>query len=161
MSSVVPDHVGYVTAARAWRVGGRPGSARLLSLWRPVAWPHERLSASCLRYGRAVGTWLSHHSAPAGSCNCGIWGLADPERLVEQVVERVPNDGGVTVCGTVALWGRVVVGAYGWRAEHAYPLGLVVPEDDVSEMVETLAQAYGIRVLHDWPELSSVEAPAS
>jgi len=32
------------------------------------------------------------------------------------------------VVGQVSLWGRVIEGARGWRASHAYPARIYVPE---------------------------------
>jgi hypothetical protein len=55
------------------------------------------------------------------------------------------------VVGCVKLWGRVVPGTHGWRAQYAYPAGLVAIADEgrprwyaARELVEELARLYGV-----------------
>jgi hypothetical protein len=55
------------------------------------------------------------------------------------------------VVGCVKLWGKVVPGTHGWRAEYAYPAGLVAIEEEVRPrwyaaraVVEELARLYGV-----------------
>jgi hypothetical protein len=95
----------------------------LLSGWRTL-WPKRReLVARCP---------LAHdHFSPDRGCACGIhalrkWGNYSmrashlPNGWAESfVVQRV--------FGEVYLWGKVVPGTRGWRAEFAYPRRLYVP----------------------------------
>jgi hypothetical protein len=97
---------------RAWRTWTLAGSAdgsevRLLPLFgerRP--WPvRGPARASCSRRGR--------HAVPGLDCTCGLYATHGLDGLRRS---RDP-----AVLGTVALWGRVVEHAAGYRAEYAYP----------------------------------------
>lgn len=57
------------------------------------------------------------HDSPGESCKCGIYAVADPAPCASYPI---------SVLGRVALWGKVVPGDKGWRAEYAYPLELFV-----------------------------------
>ena len=96
----------------AWRTWTLAGSAdgrdvRLLPLFgerRP--WPaRSPVHASCSRRGR--------HAVPGLDCSCGLYATHGLDALRRS---RDP-----AVLGTVALWGRVVEHAAGFRAEYAYP----------------------------------------
>lgn len=170
-----PDRVGVVLAARAWKVSRGPSGPRLCSLTRPVEWPvRERLEASCIEpdhywYSHTLGYRIPHgHDVPDARCSCGIWGLADGGAVVAQ--QRSPT----CVYGVVALWGPLLVGPYGWRARFGYPQALLLraprPVASWSSLrarsygprpLEELAEVYGVPLLDDWPELSSVEVEAS
>lgn len=134
--------VGPILAARAWSVRG----GRLWSTSAPTPWPiREALEARCLSPGNLLSRRRGNHEAPVRTCNCGIWGMADPADL---------PPGGAAV-GAVKLWGRVIEGTKGWRAQFAYPAALV---GDPLEL-GPLALAYGVPVLADWPALSQVANP--
>lgn len=98
-----------ILAWRTWILAGSPdgGEVRLLPLFgdrRP--WPpREPHRAWCVRRGR--------HPVPSLTCTCGLYATHGLEGL------RRSRDPGVL--GTVALWGRVVEHAAGYRAEYAYP----------------------------------------
>ncbi len=132
--------LGPVLAARAWTV--RDG--RLWSTSAPEPWPvREPLRARCLA---PTGLFRrARHEAPHGPCSCGIWGLASPDDLP-------PGD---LVRGVVKLWGHVVEGTRGWRAEFAYPHALV----GEGEAVQALADIYGVEALRTWPRLSDPASP--
>lgn len=175
---IVPDRVGYVLAARAWQVGwhpyppgverltGQPGSgqARLWAATRNVVWPPGvKLRAEC----RPSQWWYTtHHTTstiPDPRCECGIYGAADPAGAIRWCGRRAD-----VVLGVVALWGTVLSGPQGWRAEYAYPWALVTsgPPDlatapwwqewraRTDPLVHDLARTYGVPVLEEWPELT-------
>jgi hypothetical protein len=85
----------------------------LVPLTRPEVleeWPSlSPLQASC-RTGE-------DHEAPDSGCRCGIYAFPSSDDLMDQVDEH-PSPG---VIGTVALWGKIVVGTRGHRAQYAYP----------------------------------------
>ena len=73
---------------------------------RRFLWPVERpLRAVCTGGG---------HPAPAGGCNCGIYGARDLETLRVHGLCLSPDP---LVVGEVALWGRVISDERGHRAE--------------------------------------------
>lgn len=107
---------------RAWAVRSQsvprghplfPVRFSLLPVTRPrplEEWPSmDPLLASC-RVGE-------DHAAPDSGCRCGIYAFRNSDDLMDQVEER----GDPGVLGTVALWGKVVVGTRGYRAQYAYP----------------------------------------
>ena len=60
-----------------------------------------------------------HGSAPGRLCTCGLYARSTPPPW-----EDLPGHGHGFVVGRVALWGKVIRGATGMRAEYAYPLSL-------------------------------------
>jgi hypothetical protein len=106
----VPDTLTEpVMAWRTWTLAGSADGTRihLLPLFgdrRP--WPLQRpVRAACARRGR--------HLVPGLDCTCGLYGTHGHDALRRS---RDP-----AVLGTVALWGRIVEHAFGYRAEFAYP----------------------------------------
>lgn len=91
---------------RAWQLAlGRFGPL-LVPLGKGGPWPWlDAASARCWKHRR--------HSAPVIACTCGLYAVRDATLL-----RRARSPG---VVGTVALWGRVVEHALGWRGEFAYP----------------------------------------
>lgn len=59
------------------------------------------------------------HDPPEASCKCGIYATSDAERCADQLVNG-------SVLGTTALWGKVVAGDHGYRAQFGYPTRLFV-----------------------------------
>jgi len=98
-----------VLAWRTWTLAGSSDGSevRLLPLFgerRP--WPLQvPARGSCSRRGR--------HPVPGLDCTCGLYATHGLEALRRS---RDP-----AVLGTVALWGRIVEHAAGYRAEYAYP----------------------------------------
>ncbi len=98
-----------IVAWRTWTLAGSADGSevRLLPLFgerRP--WPARLPTrASCSRRGR--------HRVPGLDCTCGLYATHGLDALRHS---RDP-----AVLGTVALWGRVVEHAAGFRAEYAYP----------------------------------------
>ena len=75
--------------------------------------------------GRPLAAACPHgHPAPALECACGIYATRKPEAALVYLTGR--DEPGVVgrVLGRVALWGLVVEGEHGWRAELAYPAAL-------------------------------------
>jgi len=98
-----------VLAWRMWTLAGSTDGSRvrLLPLYgerRP--WPvRDPARASCARRRR--------HPVPGLGCTCGLYATHGLDALRRS---RDP-----AVLGTVALWGRIVEHAAGYRAEYAYP----------------------------------------
>lgn len=53
-------------------------------------------------------------------CPCGIYAVREPQDAAGYVA-NFADMGVPRAIGTVSLWGRVVEGEHGWRAEFAYP----------------------------------------
>jgi hypothetical protein len=165
-----PDLLGYITGVRAWRFVDSGRGWRLQSAVQTMLWPpNERLEAECLRM--VMGHPMApmpirvppHQDAtPAAGCKCGYWGLADYTEVYAQfgtrIMKRVRPNPEQFVYGTIALWGRVLTGTKGWRAQYAYPLALVSEATTLNNrgMLLGLAETYGIPVVKHWPEASEL-----
>lgn len=153
-----PDYAAPIEGWRLWLVVEQKEGLRLASLLYDVEWPAERpLDAACLDGRRSAG-WRTAareaHAAPARSCGCGIYAVADRKRLLPYLDTPYPGDAAVAkVIGTVMLWGAVVAAEHGWRGAHAYPSRLFVPRrpgrDDLAEAVADDLRMYAPTELFD------------
>jgi hypothetical protein len=167
-----PDLLGYITGLRAWRYVDSVDGWRLQSAVQTMLWPpNQRLEAECLRLGMAhpmapmpIRTSPHQDATPAEGCKCGFWGLAAVNEVYAQfgtrIVKKVKPDSERFVYGTIALWGRVLTGTKGWRAQYAYPLALVSEATTLNNrgLLSRLAEIYGIPVVKHWPAASELEA---
>jgi len=60
------------------------------------------------------------HRPPVESCSCGLYALKSPRHARAQ--PELASE--ILAYGKVALWGKVIEGTDGYRAESAYPLEL-------------------------------------
>lgn len=160
-----PDVLGEIRAWRVWLIHpDEAGEPALWSFYARVAWPPGAiLRAECRRdrdeMFRTMGSPHEGEPAPGARCVCGIYGVADPTAADVQQYVQHPSwshigttrrlekpEGLVAVLGRVALWGRVRVGAAGWRAEYARPLGLVVSPQH-AELIRLVAQRYEVPII--------------
>jgi hypothetical protein len=137
----VPDAVEPIIGWRAWAlIGSGESGPRLSSIAYPCMWlPREALEAECLRVSRCI-------PMPGGECDCGIHALT----TLDGVLDAVPRPWWPpVVLGRVALWGRVVPGTKGWRAQFAYPTSLMVMErwPWQCKSLRELESAYGVSVM--------------
>lgn len=101
---------GTLRGYRAWKVTLEMG---LVSVSHDYVWP-PTLEATCARSGV--------HPVPAPTCSCGIYACHQPGD--EQVRGRSELHPGSTVTGVIEAWGRVQLGARGFRAQHARIIAL-------------------------------------
>lgn len=149
----VPDSVTPIVAWRYWRLGSGDGLLRSLT-GRHQAWaPGQALAARCRfddvdrsewRYRMVSGFHAAHHAAPAEGCTCGLYASRSLDHLRGQMLFGLHR----MVVGQVALWGKVIPGQHGYRAELAYPQRLCVFEGTVRREPEVLASlsAYGVPI---------------
>jgi hypothetical protein len=145
----VPDGVEPIVGWRYWKVTAE-GLASLNvrgSYWPPRT-PYE---AEC----RAAPIPMPHSSdaLPSESCACGIYAARDLETLKRLVY---PFSGPLfrhrhVAVGEVMLWGRVIEGRRGYRAQRAYPKSLyLVPRKEDEPWIRfsevALEGAYGVPV---------------
>ena len=95
-----------------------------------------------LQQGRG---WLAApHASPHPDCQCGVYAYDRPGLRTYQGEE-------VWWCeGVIAAWGRLVVHADGWRAEHARveALALSGPSDErLAAAVGAIASRFGVPVV--------------
>jgi len=131
----VPDAIDPAIGYRVWLVRG----SRLYSFARQnVLWvPHETFVATCDK----------SHEVPADNCRCGTYAAATFNRLFDMGYTKDDGlfaaPGEVTIAGQVALWGGIVPGQVGWRAQYAYPHKLLIPYTRWKLAIE-LSEAYGV-----------------
>lgn len=123
----------YIDPVIGWRAWWLRGN-QLHSVHHPTIWtPGEFVVAEC-RDGCC---------APDEDHTCGIHACATFEQLRLIYLHGMPE-----VYGLVALWGKVVVGERGWRAQYAYPSRLHTTNPAiVGQLTE-----YGVAVIVDTKE---------
>jgi hypothetical protein len=130
-----------VTGWRAWVVTETPAGARLGSVLHELVWPHGRAAlAECRRDDDPFTLPVAAHPVPGGECNCGFHAARDP---VDALSYALGRDEANTICrilGEVHLWGHVLETEGGWRASHAYPARLYVPDPELAVALS----AYGV-----------------
>jgi hypothetical protein len=138
-----PDLVATVAAFRSWRLAG----GALMSPFIPCRWEGRVMHATCFDANRVLTRgvgWLAEpHPSPDERCQCGIYAYHTPG----------PRSwfGEAYWCeGVVSAWGRLVVHADGFRAEHARVEALAVPDGQAPAQVHRAAAALGVPVVdHD------------
>jgi hypothetical protein len=77
------------------------------------------------------------HEAPWSTCSCGVWALKNESDLPTTAAAY----GSTRVWGEVYLWGRVLEGALGYRAQYAYPKALKCADPELAAQLQVL---YGV-----------------
>lgn len=131
----LPDYADPVRGWRVWTIGTDADCPRLTSPICPCVWePGEALEARCQTVRRSWRSpWRTQpprHPAPALRCSCGLHAMAAPRSLSAYTLPCGGSGSVPRAIGRVALWGTVVEGTYGWRASHAYPAELWLPNAD-------------------------------
>ena len=152
---VVPDQVECDYGWRAWEVkpewpsGGVPILASVFrkeQFWVPGA----PMVARCDKAKPG-----KEHEIPHEPCTCGLYAAKTREHLGTMPYQKYDAEktGKYRVIGKVKLWGKVIEGHLGWRAEMGYPEKLYVPFEIAMTLATPLAQAYGVEVeLMNWLE---------
>jgi hypothetical protein len=127
---IVPDKFGTEIGWRGWHVRERDKRVFLYSIVHQAVWiPEEAMEALCSKA----------HAAPAARCTCGIYAA----RTLGHLREMVYHTAGAF--GEVHLWGSVVHGQFGWRAQYAYPKRIYIPHESY-RLVAPLKATYGVPV---------------
>jgi hypothetical protein len=133
MSDPAPDLFQSIVAWRAWVVE-KVDPLRLHSFNGTVWQPYERMEAACRK----------SHEPPGPRCSCGIYAARNKGHLVDMGYQLYRADTFVVI-GSVALWGGVIPGEQGWRAQCAYPRKLLVPYE-IPLVAAALKEEYGVPV---------------
>jgi hypothetical protein len=143
-----------VTGWRAWTVVETNAGLRLGSVLHDLLWPCARpVVAECRLDEDPFAAPVAPHPVPGAACNCGFHAARDASDALSYARGR---DEPGTICrilGEVTLWGHVLQTESGWRASHAYPSRLYVPD---AELAAALA-AYGVDISS--PECGSRSSP--
>jgi len=169
----VPDALGVVTGARAWRVifgpvGTIVGVYSIIARENPAwttSWQRMRCtdlegalmveafeedgrldgysSRGTVVQRSAVTKSIHKHGLPAEDCSCGFYACATPQAL-----ERSGFGFRNCVWGLVDLAGRIIVGSKGYRAEKAKIRALVfMPQDCAGTSLDRRTQIQVARSL--------------
>lgn len=121
----IPDAVEPVVGWRYWRMD-RTGRLLASLGGSGRGWtPGRPLRASCasqrdpndFRFEHVSGIMTAPHDSPAERCRCGIYAARTLEELRSQMLLGL----GIAIVGKVLLWGKVIPGSRGFRAQFAYP----------------------------------------
>lgn len=122
---IVPDGFEPVVALRTWRLDHMGNLVSMNGKVWPVGQP---MKADCTKRHLRDAEWTTVEKAlariaeegesalqvPVESCTCGIY-------AAKEVWLAMQYHGNNCVIGQVYLWGKIIEGRDGWRAEYAYP----------------------------------------
>lgn len=131
----VPDSIEPIIAYRSWVFIPHQSSAYSGGLYshNMTPWmPGEPHKAECTRSYHIFGS-------PVDGCSCGIYAAKR-----EQAYGLVPI---ATVYGEVYLWGKILEGPRGYRAEYCYPKRFFVRTKKDKENLEQLGYDVPIEVV--------------
>jgi hypothetical protein len=118
---------------RAWVVTETADGLRLASVLHDLVWPRGApLVAECRRDDDPFAAPIGPHPVPGAECNCGFHAARDPVDALSYARGRDERGTVCRILGEVQLWGHVLETEGGWRASHAHPLRLYVPDDEIA-----------------------------
>jgi len=142
-----------VAGWRAWVVRETPAGLRLGSVLHDLVWPHGRaVVAECRLHEDPFAEAVAAHPVPGIPCRCGFHAARD---AVDALSYARGRDEAGTVCrivGEVTLWGHVLETEAGWRASHAYPARLYVPDPSLAAALS----GYGVPL--SWSERDALSS---
>jgi hypothetical protein len=134
----VPDAIEPAIGYRVWKVDNN----RLCSLIHHTLWlPYERMQADC--------RVRAHTGVPVESCSCGFYATATFNSLFDMGYTGAAGlfasgpDNVYVIAGTVKMWGKIIPGTKGWRAEFVYPEKLLIPYSLI-KLGKVLSDEYGV-----------------
>lgn len=136
----VPDAIEPAVGYRVWLVKYN----RLYSFaFKDSVWvPEEAYEAKC--------DLNREHVPPVKGCRCGLYAAATFNRLFDLGYTKESGSGllsvhkgEVTIAGEVKLWGKIIPGSEGWRAQFAYPKKLLVPYSR-AKIARQLSETYNV-----------------
>lgn len=145
----VPDSTQLAIGWRAWGIDPNDESATLMSVTHTGPWtPRQPMEATCDKStGRGNGVKREGHEVPDEQCSCGLYSAKTLDHLMSMTYHRYDAEkhGMYHVIGKVKLWGKVIEGSQGWRAQIGYPSELFVPFE-AWRLAPRLERAYGVPV---------------
>ena len=88
------------------------------------------------------------HTSPDRSCKCGIYAVESLAKLMEvyeswsSFMSRIEIERHAAVVGRVSLWGKVIPGEHGWRAQYAYPAHLYIVKSILGDLLNRSLPIY-------------------
>jgi hypothetical protein len=147
-----PSNVTYTQPILAWRMWRMVGG-QLQSLYcaHRGSWiPKTQITAACFQC-----TNVNKKPMPQSDCTCGIYAKKEMDYSFYHVNKTIhgtaadpaglyPDSHAYNILGLVWLWGNIIEGEDGYRAEFAYPASLVVVNDEHEDRIRGMAANYGI-----------------
>jgi hypothetical protein len=156
IGTAVRESSGVVTGWRAWVVTRTEDGLRLASVLHDLVWPIETpIVAECRRHEDPFADPVLAHPVPGAVCGCGFHAARDPADALSYARGRDEPGTVCRVLGEVSLWGHVLETQGGWRASHAYPVRLFVPDADIGAALGV----YGCVI--SWAECDRASATSS
>ena len=141
--AAMPDFHETMTGWRAWGIDPATptGAAPVLRsvTYGDYFWtPRVPMEAECPK---------GKDHVPGEDCSCGLYSAKTRAHLQGMAYHRydAKASGLFHVIGEVALWGKVIEGTQGWRAQFGYPRELFLPFEAWA-LAKPLTEAYGIPV---------------
>jgi hypothetical protein len=124
----VPTHVEAEVGWRAWGVDPDTPEAEI-PLLRSVTYAEAYWTPGAPMEATCGGASAQGDHVPGEHCSCGLYSAKTMEHLLSMGYHKYDADraGLFHVIGEVSLWGKVVEGSQGWRAQFGYPRTLYVP----------------------------------
>jgi hypothetical protein len=166
-AGTVSDYAGTLEGWRVWlakrhsikyfdtRSGSRKtmrGPYLLKSVTSNDFWrPREPMVADCnqtLGYRFEVTHADEDRMPPDSACKCGIYavrslsGLMDVYETSNRLFYRLSIERYPAVIGLVKMWGKVIPGEWGWRAQYAYPSKLLIVDRLAGRLRSRQARVY-------------------
>lgn len=115
----IPDAIEPAVGWRAWNLITLDGGVFVGSINAGVMWPAGRkFEAVCPQT----------HEPPDPSCSCGVYAARTRKHLQKMGYHFFDLDESrLVLIGEVNLWGGIIPGTQGWRAQYAYPKNFLVP----------------------------------
>jgi hypothetical protein len=116
----VPDAIEPAVGYRVWLVDNL---YNLHSINHNGFWvPGREFEATCSK----------HEEPPHQTCSCGIYAASSFDHLFEMGYTKrrglfAVAENELSIAGEVNLWGGLVPGSQGWRAQFAYPKLFLIP----------------------------------
>ena len=146
----VPDYTEVMVGWRAWGVDPEDPDCLLHSVTQKTqAWtPRAPMEAKCLRRGRGKGKTGGGHEVPDWDCSCGLYSAKSLPHLLSMGYHQYDAErrGMWHVVGSVNLWGKIVEGSQGWRAQNRLPEDAVRALTRPGGSIEGLHDQYGVEV---------------
>jgi hypothetical protein len=127
----IPDIAETIVGHRAWGIARTPTGLLLVSHGHTIWPPGTPLTATCGK----------KHTPPGDNCTCGIYALTTQEGFPYYTYDG-PN---YAIWGEVHLWGEIIRGSKGYRAQHAYPKTLRLAHKDW-QLANQIQNAYRVPV---------------
>lgn len=144
------DFIEPIAALRLWRYNPQTGMLHGCASQEPWV-PGFKLRARCITWGPLGATPRGQpcgEPVPNIRHGCGIYGMKSVESTAD-IVRYYSRDGVVPdtiVGGKVYLWGSMLEGSYGYRAEFGYPAAFtnVFSDPRYGELAKMAAGLYQV-----------------